>query len=147
MAHRTQEDTYIYWFIIKGYRWNRFIGHGMGKSPNHKSFCSNRIGVSEVKVKSLSRVQLFATPWAPWTVAYRLLCPWDFPSKNTGVGCHFLLQEIFPTHGLNPSLPHCWQTLYHLSHQKSHPLVGNSNPLQYSCLEKSTDREAWKTAV
>ena len=31
-----------------------------------------------------------------------LLCPWDFPGKNTGVGCHFLLQGIFATHGLNP---------------------------------------------
>ena len=27
----------------------------------------------------------------------RLLCPWDFPGKNTGVGCHFLLQGIFLT--------------------------------------------------
>ena len=27
----------------------------------------------------------------------RLLCPWDFPGKNTGVGCHFLLQEVFLT--------------------------------------------------
>ena len=27
----------------------------------------------------------------------RLFCPWDFPGKNTGVGCHFLLQRIFPT--------------------------------------------------
>ena len=34
----------------------------------------------------------------------RLLCPWDSPGKNTGVGCHALLQEIFPTQGLNPSL-------------------------------------------
>ena len=30
-----------------------------------------------------------------------LLCPWDFPGKNTGVGCHFLLQGIFLTQGLN----------------------------------------------
>ena len=49
----------------------------------------------------------------------RLLHPWDFPGKNTGVGCHFLLQEIFPTQGLNPSLPHCRQMFYHLSHQGS----------------------------
>ena len=28
-----------------------------------------------------------------------LLCPWDFPGKNTGVGCHFLLQGITPTQG------------------------------------------------
>ena len=32
----------------------------------------------------------------------RLLCPWDFPGKNTKVGCHGLLQGIFPTQGLNP---------------------------------------------
>ena len=31
----------------------------------------------------------------------RLLCPWDFPGKSTGVGCHFLLQGIFLTQGLN----------------------------------------------
>ena len=34
----------------------------------------------------------------------RLLCPWDFPSKSIGVGCHFLLQEIFPTQRSNPHL-------------------------------------------
>ena len=31
-----------------------------------------------------------------------LLCPWDFPSKNTGVGCYFLLQGMFQTQGSNP---------------------------------------------
>ena len=35
------------------------------------------------------------------------------------MGCHFLLQEIFPTQRLNPCLPHCRQMLYHLSHQGS----------------------------
>ena len=34
----------------------------------------------------------------------RLFCPWDFPGKNTGVGCHLLLQGIFPTQGSNPRL-------------------------------------------
>ena len=34
----------------------------------------------------------------------RLLCPWDFPVKNTGVSCHFLLQGIFPTQGSSPYL-------------------------------------------
>ena len=42
----------------------------------------------------------------------RLFCPWDSPGKNTGVGCHFLLQGIFPTQGLNPGLPHCKLILY-----------------------------------
>ena len=35
----------------------------------------------------------------------RLLCPWDSLGKNTGVGCHFLLQGIFPTQRSNPRLP------------------------------------------
>ena len=48
-----------------------------------------------------------------------LLLPWDFPGKSTGVGCHCLLQEIFPIQGLNPGLPYCRQTLYHPSHQGS----------------------------
>ena len=47
------------------------------------------------------------------------LCPLDFPGKNTGMGCHFLLQGIFPTQGWNLGLPHCRQTVYHLSHQGS----------------------------
>ena len=47
-----------------------------------------------VCVCMLSHVQLFATPWP---AAY----PWNFPGKDTRVGCHFLLQGIFPTQGLN----------------------------------------------
>ena len=46
----------------------------------------------------------------------RLLCPWDFPGKNTGVGCHFLLQGIFLTQGSNLHLWHLllsWWILYH----------------------------------
>ena len=40
-------------------------------------------------------------------------------SKNTGVGSLSLLQGIFPTEGLNPSLQHCKQILYQLSHKGS----------------------------
>ena len=54
----------------------------------------------------------------------RLLCPWNSPGKNTGVGCHSLLLGTFPTQGANCSLPHCRQILYHLSHQGS-PDVSN----------------------
>ena len=45
----------------------------------------------------------------------RLLCPWNSPGKNTGVGCHFFLQGIFPTPGSNPHLLwllQCRQILY-----------------------------------
>ena len=53
----------------------------------------------------------------------------DSPGKNTGVGCYALLQCIFPTQGLNPSLRHCRQILYHLSHQEASVLC--------DCLSKS----------
>ena len=43
----------------------------------------------------------------------RPLRPWDFPGKNTGVGCCFLLQGIFPGQGSNPCLLHCRRILYH----------------------------------
>ena len=49
----------------------------------------------------------------------RFLCLWDSPGKNTGVGCHALLQWIFPTQGSHPSLLclwHCKRILYPLNH-------------------------------
>ena len=52
---------------------------------------------------------------APWIVTCSLLCPWDSPGKNTGVGCHFLLQWIFQTQGSNLGLLHCRQTFTVLS--------------------------------
>ena len=76
----------------------------------------------------------------------RLLCPWDSPGKNTGVGCHALLQGIFPTQGLNPGLLHYRQILYHLSHQENPSILewvaysftkGSSRPwsrTQVSCI-------------
>ena len=69
-----------------------------------------------ILAKSLSRARLFATPCI--VACPKLLHPWDFQDKSTGVGCHFLLQGIFPTQGLNPVLSHCRQMLYHLSHQE-----------------------------
>ena len=55
------------------------------------------------KVKSLSHVQLFATPW-PATCQAPLSSPWDSPGKNIGVSCHFLLHGIFLTQRLSLSL-------------------------------------------
>ena len=43
----------------------------------------------------------------------------DSSGKNTGVGCHALLQDIFPTQGWNSDLPHGRRILYQLSHQGS----------------------------
>ena len=43
----------------------------------------------------------------------------DSAGKNTGVGCHPLLQGLFPTQGSNPGLPHCRRILYQLSYKEA----------------------------
>ena len=73
----------------------------------------------KMKVKSLSRVPLFLTPW---TIAHQTPHPWNFPGKESTMGCHFLLQGIFPIQGSNPSLLHYRHSLYCLNHEASpHP--------------------------
>ena len=71
----------------------------------------------ETKSESVSRwvLSLFGILWT----AACLLCPWDSPGKNTGVGWHFLLQGLFLTQGWSPGLLHCRQIVYGLSHQRS----------------------------
>ena len=67
-----------------------------------------------------SHVQFFITLWTIQPT--RLFCPWASRGKNTRVDCHFLLQGIFLTQGLNLSLLHLWhcrQVLLLLSHQGS----------------------------
>ena len=51
------------------------------------------VTVSQMNVNAqlLNPVQLAATSW---TLATRLLCPWNFPGKNNGVACHFLLHHM-----------------------------------------------------
>ena len=70
-----------------------------------------------------SHFRLFPTQW---TVARQVPLSWNPPGKNTGVGCHSLLQGIFPTQVSNPGILHCRQILYHLSHQGS-PTQQRSN--------------------
>ena len=72
----------------------------------------------------------------PHRLPTRLLHPWDFPGKNTGVGCHFLLQEIFLTQGLKPGLSNCRHTLHNLSHQ-------GSPALWLVSIERVTQSHVW----
>ena len=78
------------------------IWHAGDRSTSHSSMEATQ---QPVAVPWLSCVWLFVTPR---TVARQALCPWGFPGKNTGVGCHFLLQGIFLTLGSNAHLLH-WQ--------------------------------------
>ena len=63
----------------------------------------------KVKVKSLSHVQLFATPW---TVAYQASPSMGFSRQEYWTRLPFPSPGIFPTQGSNPGLLHCRQTLY-----------------------------------
>ena len=56
----------------------------------------------------------------------RLLSPWDSPGKNIGVGCHALLQGIFPTHRESPGLWQCRRLLHPLSYQGGPGRLGES---------------------
>ena len=51
--------------------------------------------------------------------SHELYSPWNSPSQNTWVGSLSLLQEIFPTQGLNPGLLHCRWIIYQLTHKGS----------------------------
>ena len=70
----------------------------------------------------------------------RLLCPWDFPGMNTGVGCHFFLQGIFPTKSLSVShCSHLWRG------QLGVPLNGLTSFGRYSCIWRWSVHGSWKT--
>ena len=85
----------------------------------------------KVKVKLLSLVRFFETPWA---VTYQAPLSMGFSGNSPGVDCHFLLQGIFPTQGSNPGLPHCRQTLYRLSHQGSQMVICSiSDHVRWHC--------------
>ena len=61
-------------------------------------------------------IHFFSSPCKLVSLLPLLLCTWNFLANNTGVSCHFLLQGIFLTQGLNPPLLcllHCRQILYH----------------------------------
>ena len=79
--------------------------------------CSNSVSPS-----GLHSVASVMSNCDPMDCSHRLFCLWDFPGQNPGVGCHFLLQRIFPTPGSNLCLLlllRCRQTLLPPSHQGS----------------------------
>ena len=94
------------------------VGHNLATKPPQQSW-----GMTGLCVCMLSCFSHSTSLWPHELQPTRLLCPWDSPGKNTGVGCHALLQGIFPTQGLNLSL-------LHLLHRQagSLPLVPPEKP-------------------
>ena len=69
-----------------------------------------------------------------------LLCPWNSPGKNTGVGCHFLLQGIFPTQGFNQGLLH-WRQILYTSQRKCISLYISPEPGHKNSVSNQEIRE------
>ena len=70
--------------------------------------------INKITIKcsiQFSRSVMSDSLWPHGLQHARLLCPWDSLGKNTGVGCHFLLQGVFLTQGLNPAFLHYRQIL------------------------------------
>ena len=116
----------------------------IGNSSSVRFICRNEIKMLNLKKKKKKRQIALYPPWFPirlWDLATpcvscsvvpssswphglwlaRLLCQWNSPGKNTGVGSHSLLERIFPTQESNLNLLHCRQTL--LSEPPSNALL------------------------
>ena len=85
--------------------------------------------------------------WPQGLQLARLLCPWDSPGKNTGVGCHALLQEIFSTQALNPGLPHCRRILYQLNYQGSSTVLHAVTLFENMITEDDKMSSYWRRGV
>ena len=75
----------------------------------------------QLKQQKVSVTQVCLNFWDPFGLdPARFPCARNSPGKNTGVGCHALLQGILLSQGSNLSLLHFRQCFYHLSHQEAH---------------------------
>ena len=110
-------------FLEDSFSMDWWWGDGLGMIQAYYAYCTLYYYCVCVCAQSLSCVRLFVTPQ---TVACQAPHLWDSPGKNTGVGCHCLLQGIFLTRGLNPCL-------LHLLHWQSYslPLSHLGNPVCY----------------
>ena len=113
--------------LIRGisYQLKRGLGREYISETDTRSAIRGKIEITEsIKNQSMIRSQMVPEGLRSdcGCVSYSvmsdslLFCPRNSPGKNTGVGSHSLLLRIFPTQKSNPSLPHCGQILYQLSH-------------------------------
>ena len=90
------------------------------RHPRHRPRCQHTGHFTNAYPHCCSVVTLYLTLWWPHGLHPTwLLCPWNFPSKNTGVDGHFLFQGIVPTQGSNPHLLPWLVDSLPLSHQAS----------------------------
>ena len=105
--------TFLMWsfgkFLYIITTWNKQAAQYFDCTCYGHFFCFSEVNIFSFLVTKSRQTLL----WLHGLEPTRLLCPWAFPDKNTGVGCHFLLQGTFQTQGSNLHLLHCRQILYH----------------------------------
>ena len=91
-----------HWFCVSKQAKLFYIQQKVSESHQHevKPYAASKMSILFMLI-GLSHVRLFGTSWA---IVCQALLSMEFSSKNTRVGCHFLIQQIFLTQGLNPSL-------------------------------------------
>ena len=93
--------------VPKGWKGANCLGHFYHQRPDHLTNAKGSFFNILLKSPVLCSVaQSWLTSWDPMDCSPPGLYPWDSPGKNTGMGCHDLLQGIFPTQGSNPRLQH-----------------------------------------
>ena len=91
--------------------------------------CSSGRGVLDHCACSVASFSASGSLWPYGLYPARLLCPWDSSGKNSGVGCHFLLQGIFATQ--DQTLVSYMEALYHQHH------LGRPSPGAGLCLKNN----------
>ena len=118
----TSEDEMVGWhYRLSGLEFEQIAGDGerQGSLVCCSTWDRKELDTTEQLNNRIPGKTIFTICCAQWCLTLRqpqglqparLLCPWNSPGKNTGVGCHSLLQGIFLTQGLNLGLPHWRQT-------------------------------------
>ena len=89
--------------VKKPAMWETWFDHWVGKMPWRKAWQPTPVflpGESPMGIRPWGRKESDTTERLSTVALQASLCPWNFPWKKTGVGCHFL-QSIFPTQGTN----------------------------------------------
>ena len=102
---------WLSWFIQRHKQWAPTMSHSPGRQKILclKSHTAGRVlcvlgDSTSHRRDNTELLQSCLTFVTPWATARSLLCLWNSPGCHTGVGCHALLQGIFPTQGSNPRL-------------------------------------------
>ena len=105
----------------------------------HKSQNTRYLPRGPVKPKKTMCSVMSISFLTPWTIVCQAPCSWTSLGKKTAVGCHFLLQGIFPTQELNLSLLH-WQV-------DSLPLSHQGSPLMWKTQGDASSIPGWGTKI